>query len=443
MLRNLFRRPLRASRSLSLPAVLALLVGVVHAGVAAQQVLTLEAAVQLAQQRSQQLVAQDAAAASARDMAHSAGQLPDPVLKGGISNLPLSGPDRFSLTRDFMTQRSIGVMQEFTRAGKRQARSARFARDAEMAEALRALALAALRRDAATAWLDRYFQQRVRDMLSEQRTESTLLIEAADVAYRSGRGMQTDLFATRYATAQIDERIRQTEQMIATATTRLQRWIGAAASEAMAELPAMTAARLNEQDMDAELARHPQIVVMRRQEDLAHADAQVAQSDKETDWSVEWMFSQRGPAYSNMASVTFSLPLQLDQKNRQDRVLLAKLALVSQARAQREELARELMAETRGWLQQWQGNRDRLALYDATLNRLAAERTRAALASYRGGNGPIAAVLESRGMEIATRLERLRLEMETAALWARLEYLIPPQPEQDTLRPASISGRAP
>lgn len=127
MPRNLFRRSPCASRSLFLPAVLALLVGVAHAGVAAQQVLTLEAAVQLAQQRSLQLVAQDAAAASARDMALSAGRLPDPVLKGGISNLPVSGPDRFSLTRDFMTQRSIGVMQEFTRAGKRQARSARFA----------------------------------------------------------------------------------------------------------------------------------------------------------------------------------------------------------------------------------------------------------------------------------------------------------------------------
>ena len=28
-------------------------------------------------------------------------------------------------------------------------------------------------------------------------------------------------------------------------------------------------------------------------------------------------------------------------------------------------------------------------------------------------------------MEIETRLERVRLEMETAGLWAQIEYLIP------------------
>ena len=55
-----------------------------------------------------------------------------------------------------------------------------------------------------------------------------------------------------------------------------------------------------------------------------------------------------------------------------------------------------------------------------------AERTRAALAGYRGGGAPLSAVLEARRMEIDMRLERVRLEMENAGLWAQLEYLIPP-----------------
>jgi hypothetical protein len=41
-------------------------------------------------------VAQDATASAARDMAVAAGQRPDPVLKLGINNLPVNGPDRFS-----------------------------------------------------------------------------------------------------------------------------------------------------------------------------------------------------------------------------------------------------------------------------------------------------------------------------------------------------------
>ena len=85
-----------------------------HAG----PVLSLDRALQLAESRSRQLTAQDAAATASRDMALAAGQLPDPTLKFGVNNLPINGEDRFSLTQDFMTMRSIGVMQELTRDNK-------------------------------------------------------------------------------------------------------------------------------------------------------------------------------------------------------------------------------------------------------------------------------------------------------------------------------------
>ena len=156
----------------------------------AQQALTLDQALRAAQDRSRQLVAQDSAASASREMAIAAGQRPDPTLKAGINNLPIDGPDRFSLTRDFMTMRSIGLAQEITRSDKLKARSARFDREAEAAEAARAVALADLRRDTAKAWLDRYYQERMLDLLHTQRAEAGLQIEAADAAYRGGRGSQ-------------------------------------------------------------------------------------------------------------------------------------------------------------------------------------------------------------------------------------------------------------
>ena len=56
---------------------------------------------------------------------------------------------------------------------------------------------------------------------------------------------------------------------------------------------------------------------------------------------------------------------------------------------------------------------------------LATERTRASIAAYRGGGGPLSAVLEARRVEIDSRMERLRLEMGAARLWAQLNYLVP------------------
>ena len=394
-------------------------------GVHAQQVLSLDQALQLAQDRSRQLVAQDAVARSSREMAVAAGQMPDPVLKAGINNLPINGEDRFSLSRDFMTMRSVGVMQEITRSDKLKARATRFYREAEVAESSRAVAVTHLRRDTAIAWLDRYYQERMLNILHTQRVEAGLQIEASNAAYQGGRGTQTDVLAARSAVALIDDRIKQTERQIGSAKIRLARWIGEAASQSLADPPSLTQIRLDPDNLDSQLVHHPEISLMVKQEEVAQAEIDIAQSNKRSDWSVELMLSQRGPAYSNMASVTLSIPLQWDQKSRQDREVAAKLAIAAQMRAQREEAAREHVADTHTWLQQWQSDRDRMAHFDRTLVPLAAERTRAALAAYRGSSGLLTAVLEARRMEIETRMEHLRLEMEAASLWAQIEYLLP------------------
>jgi outer membrane protein TolC len=429
------RAPIRISIA-RLAAHAALLLFAWHAtALHAQSALTFDSALNLAKDRSLQLVAQDHATAAARDMAISAGQQPDPTLKLGINNLPIDGPDRFSVTRDFMTMRSVGVMQEFTREDKRLARSRRFEREAQASEASRALALSQLQRTTAMAWLDRYYQERMLALVKAQRDEVRLQIEAAEVAYRGGRGSQADVFSARAAIVQIDDRIDQTTREVATAKTALARWTGGASDTPLGDAPDTDHIHLHQADLESELAAHPDITVMVKQEEMAQADADVARANKQTDWSVELMLSQRGPGYSNMASFNVSVPLQWDQKNRQDQELAAKLSTVEQMRAQREEATREHLAQVTAMLQSWQSGRDRLSRYDSALIPLAAERTRATLSAYRGGSGTLASVLEARRMELDTRIDRLRLEMETARIWAQLNYLIPAEHDVAAPRP--------
>lgn len=390
--------------------------------------LSLQDALRLAEQRSRQLPAQDAAADAARQLAVSAAQRPDPVLKAGIDNLPVTGADRFSVTRDFMTMRTVGVSQELTRSDKLRLRASRFEREAEAAEAGRQLALASLQRDTASAWLDLYYQRQMRALLRQQKDEAALPVQAADAAYRGGRGSQADVFAARAAAAQIDDRIAAADREVASAKTMLTRWTGVATDEVLDAPPALDAVRLNEETLDQEIAHHPELAVLVKQEAAAQADADAARANKRPDVSVELSYSQRGPAYSNMVSVGVSIPLQWDQRNRQDRELGAKLAVVEQLRAQREEQTHMHVAEVRTLLQQWRSDRDRVARYDEELLPLAADRTRAALAAYRGGTAPLNAVLDARRDEIDARMERLRLQMSTARLWAQLNYLIPDGP---------------
>jgi outer membrane protein TolC len=409
--------------------VLLLCAAVLVSSARAQPALTLDDALRLAQARSHQLPAQDAAARAAREMAVAAEQRADPMLTVGVTNLPIDGPARFSVARDFMTMRSIGLMQELTRADKRVARATRFEREAEAAEAGRALALADLQRDTARAWLDVHYQQQLRELLLAQRAEAAQQVIAADAALRGGRGSQADVIAAHAAVAQIDERSQRAEGELAGARIRLARWVGDAAQQPLAPAPSTARVRWDVQALDAQVVQQdPRIALVNRQEATAEADAEIARSNRKPDWSVEVMYSQRGSAFSNMLSLNLRVPLQLNQAQRQDRELAAQLAKVEQLRAEREELTRERTAQARDWLQRWQRNRERLTGYDRALIPLAADRTQALIAAYRGGGGSLAGVLEARRMEIDVRMERVALEMETAALWAQLEYLLPAAP---------------
>ncbi|WP_341908411.1 TolC family protein [Polaromonas sp. YR568] len=388
--------------------------------------LTLVEAQRIAIGRSQQLVAQGALTAAAREQAVAAGQLPDPVLKFGIDNLPADGADRGSLTRDFMTMRRIGVMQEITRSGKRQLRAERFERDAQKVQAQRQLTLANLQRDTALAWLERYYADAIRELVRQQAEETRLQVQAADTAYSTGRGSQADVFAARSAVMQLEDRLSQIDRQSRNAGLMLTRWVGAPDGDRplSGSLPWHTTPLRGEVSGE-QLKQHPDLLVISAEVDSAETDARLAQANKQSDWAIEASYAQRGPAYSNMISIGVSIPLQWDQKNRQNRELGAKLALVDEAKARYEDMLRNRESEVRGWLNDWQTGKDRVGRYRNELIPTARQRTEAALTSYRTGKGDLTSALAARRDEIDIRIQALTVEMETARSWAQLNYLNP------------------
>ena len=393
--------------------------------IAAPPSLTLGQAQQQAVARSRQLTAQDLASAASREMAVAAGQLPDPVLKAGIDNLPVSGGDRFSLSNDFMTMRRIGVAQELTRADKRQWRSARFEREALKFEAQKDVILAAIQRDTAIAWLERYYTEQMAALIAAQADQARHEIEAAEAAYRGGRGVRADILAARSALLLLGDRASEIDRRRRVAQTMLARWTGASGDLVLEGTPDIDHIRLDPATLDTALAHHPQVAVLNRQGDVAQAEANLARANQRTDWSVEVAFQQRGPAHSNMVSVGISVPLQWDRKNRQDRDLAARLAMVEQTTAERDEKLQEHVAETRTMIVEWQSGKERVGRYDRELIPLAGERSQAVLAGYRGGKATLSDVLAARRNETELRIQAIQLQMDTARLWAQLNFLFP------------------
>ena len=408
-------------------AAAALMMAVVSASWAADP-LTLVEAQRIAVGRSQQLVAQDALTTAAREQAVAAGQLPDPVLKLGIDNLPANGPDRFSLTRDFMTMRRIGVMQEIPRAEKRQLRTEKLERDADRVQAQRQLALANVQRDTALAWLDRYYAQAQRELLQQQVEETQLQVQAADSAFRTSRGSQADVFSARAAVITLQDRLSQIDRQSRSATLMLARWVGASAAERPTSgSPPWQTTPLQGDISTDHLKRHPDLLAIGAEIDAAETEVRLAQANKKADISIEASYAQRGPAFSNMLSIGVSIPLQWDQKNRQNRELGAKLAMVDEAKARYEDMLRNHEAEIRVWLNDWQTGKERVVRYRDELIPIARQRTEATLTSYRIGKSDLAAGLLARRDEIDVRMQALTLEMETARSWAQINFLIPDQ----------------
>ena len=421
--RRISRCALRFGGSRRIAAVAALCA--VVTGAHANGALSFAEALSLAEARSSALTGADYAAQASREMAVAAAQLPDPIATMGINNLPVNGPDAWSLTRDFMTMASVGVMQEFTRKDKRDARADRFRREADKAVAERAAGVATLQRSAATAWLDRYYAEAMLMVVDEQSRQARAEVEGAEAAYRAGRGNLADILAARSALVMLDDRASEFGRKVRAARIALARWVGDRADAPLAGRPAIDSLAIDAKALDSELLHHPELAMLTRQEDLAAAEVRVAQANREPDWSVALMYQQRGSAYSNMISLNVSVPLQWDQANRQDREVAAKLALLDQARAEREDRVRMHAAEVRQMLAEWENGRERQARYERELLPLATQRTEATLGAYRGARSSLMDVLLARRGEIDVRVAALQIEMETARLWAQLNFLYP------------------
>src|SRR5437763_15183085 len=210
-----FRRPARRclfpgarmrdrARTLALSAALLPALALASAIRADQPPLSVNEAQRLATVRSKQVEASDLAVSASQDLAVAAAERPDPVAKVGLENLPIDGAERFSVQRDFMTMRSVGIVQEITRPAKLRARAAESQQAVRLAEAQKAQALVVVQRDSALAWLDRYNAQATEQTVLQQLQAARLEVTAAEAAYRGGRGTAAVL-AARGTLAELED----------------------------------------------------------------------------------------------------------------------------------------------------------------------------------------------------------------------------------------------
>jgi outer membrane protein TolC len=371
--------------------------------------LTLAEAERLALARSPQVAAQRSMADAAREMAGPAGSLPDPKLIAGFENVPAEGPDRWRLNRDPMTMTRIGLMQDFPRGEKLRLKSERATQDAARSDVAATVAEFAVRREVASAWLARHYAARQSQAIAAQIDEARLQQSTTAALYRSGRAPQADLLAVQATAIELENRATEAALAAERARLALARYVGA--GEADRPL--------------AEVERQPEVLLAQAQETVLSVEADVARAGRLPDWSAELTYGIRGADFGNMVSLMVRVDLPWSPGTRQDREYASKLKERDAARAQREDLARVREAEVRQTLAEWEAMRVQAVRVRDELVPLAVRRIEAALASYRGGSGTLAAVLEARRAELDARLAQIGYEQSAARAWAWLATLVP------------------
>ena len=385
--------------------------------------LSLEDAVDKALQEAPQVSASAATLEAAGAVAPSAGRLPDPELVTGVDNLPINTAERYSLTRDFMTMRKIGVLQTFPNGEKRRLQGERAQREIAVAQAELLKTRFDTSRAVAEAWIARAVAEESLTRLRSLKPDAALEAAAGRAALGSGRGSAAEALAAQALVAKLDERILALEQEGEMRRAELARWISTDAERPLAGIPTDRDLGHSPQLLLATVPQHPPLAPVLAKIAAAQTDVDLARAQKRPDWSAELSYAQRGPDFSNMVSLEFHIGLPLFAKNRQNPVIAQKLAMVRVQEAERDAEVRMHTAEIRAEFAQWRRGRDRLKNYATELLPLARDRSRAAIASYGAARGDLRLTTDALTQEINTQLEYVQLEGAVASAWAALYFL--------------------
>ena len=355
-----------------------------------------------------------------------AGQLPDPMLRAGIANFPIQSG---GFSTEGMTQAHLGIRQDFPSGDTRELSTLKFEslslHMSSTANARERDVLSQVRNE----WLNVYYWQRAREVVTETRPFFADLVEITRSWYAVGRKTQQDLLRAELELNKIDDRLIEIERRHSQSVAALSQWVGKAAYRPLAaKLPDWTSVPAQE-ELQQTLSAHPALLAADANVDARDAEVGIAKESKKPDWSLDVGYGYRegvlasGEPRSDFISVSVTTQLPFFRKNRQDRALAAALKERSVARLEKEQLRRQLASRLDASYARWQDLDRRAALYDSIILDLSSDHAEAALLAYQSDAGDFADVMRGYIDDLNIRLDFLRLQIERAQSYAVLANL--------------------
>jgi hypothetical protein len=386
--------------------------------------LTLAETINLATENQPLLQSLDDAADSSRQAAIAEGQLPDPKIKVGVVNLPITGNDALRLSRDDQTALNVGISQDIVPLKKREIAARRSLAEADQFHMEQKATARSIKRDVALAWLDAFESQRkfelYQHIIDEMTAERKVL-----VSRQSSSGAQAN------EVLKLDSKLLLTNDMrlIAHRDTRkaraeLARWIGSASLRPISnELPVINNS-LNHAEALAEIEKHPLLQNALQTEKVAQLDVDKAQADTQRNWGWEAGYGKRFADRSDMLSFQITMDLQLDRKNRQDIRTAEKLAQLEKSQKLTEDKRRELSAELENAFADGEVAEAREDEYLSKLIPNSEALLKLTLAAYASGKQSLSEVWEARRNLIDVEIDHWSILTDRQRVAVKIGYLV-------------------
>ncbi|PEQ13488.1 heavy metal RND transporter [Novosphingobium sp. PC22D] len=356
-----------------------------------------------------------------REIADAADELPDPRLRAGIQNLPVSGPAAFELGRQLPTQIQVGIEQEIPNLAKRRARFGIADADIDLAAAQLRQTRYRVRVGAGMAWISLAYAQRALTVADDALAEIEGLVPLARSAVAAGSARPAESLEIRRAVLEVEDMRTRIEADREAAQAMLSRYTALPTATATGTIPS---ADLDPEGLRTMLQSNPELVVALAQVRQAEARSDLARSERRPDFGVNVSYGRRDPDFGDAISVMGSITLPIFADRRQNPRIAAAEAEAAAAQSARADRLRELearfetdLAAWRSAYRQWQRATDELLP-------LAESRVDLERASFAAGRAELLDVIDAIKTLAVLRVDILQREEATveAAANLRLTY---------------------
>jgi len=328
-----------------------------------------------------------------------AGALDDPMLEAGLLNVPTN---TWSLNREDMTMKMLGLAQRFPFPGKRALRREVAERDAETAEHGYRETVNRVAREVKLAYLDLALALESVRLLKDTTLVLEQFLRIVESRYSVGQGAQPDVFKAQTQLAKMREELLRMERERPLMEAELAKLLGRSdAPQFIAPLPGTRQVRLDLEALrDTASRQRPQLLALRSVIEKNNASIDLARKDYNPDFDVRFSYGQREPMLDgtkrpDLVSLTVAINLPIWGKEKSDPRVAEARSMRLQAQSMYQAQQNEVFAKLRQQVAIAEQSRKSAELYDSAILPQARLAVESALSAYRVNRADFMTLLDS------------------------------------------------